>query len=67
LILQANIIRRYYDRYIRKSNAWADKKGVARPKTIALSLNEQIVDIGTIPLEETDQTLDCIVTPTTTF
>ncbi|KAI9486751.1 MAG: 5-formyltetrahydrofolate cyclo-ligase [Benjaminiella poitrasii] len=53
----------YYDRCIRKCNAWADKHGFQRPKTVALALNEQILNVGIIPLEETDQRLDCILTP----
>ncbi|KAG2212650.1 hypothetical protein INT47_000627, partial [Mucor saturninus] len=57
----------YYDRYIRKCKAWADEHGTKPPKTVALSLNEQIIDIGTIPLEDTDQTLDCVLTPTEIF
>lgn len=58
---------RYYDRYIKKCNIWADEHGIDRPKTIALSLNEQIVDVGDIPLEETDEQLDFVLTPSNLF
>lgn len=34
---------------------------------VALSLNEQIVPVGDIPLEETDQKLDVILTPENVF
>ncbi|CAO0794409.1 unnamed protein product [Mucor circinelloides] len=57
----------YYDRYIKKCNIWADEHGIDRPKTIALSLNEQIVDVGDIPLEETDEQLDFVLTPSNLF
>ncbi|CEP13330.1 hypothetical protein [Parasitella parasitica] len=57
----------YYDRYIKKCNIWADEHGIDRPKTIALSLNEQILEVGAIPLEETDEKLDFILTPSDTF
>ncbi|KAI8640709.1 5-formyltetrahydrofolate cyclo-ligase-like protein [Parasitella parasitica] len=57
----------YYDRYIKKCNIWADEHGIDRPKTIALSLKEQILEVGAIPLEETDERLDFILTPSDTF
>ncbi|KAI7902294.1 5-formyltetrahydrofolate cyclo-ligase-like protein [Cokeromyces recurvatus] len=53
----------YYDRYIKKCNAWADEHGSQRPKTVALALNEQVVNEDIIPVEETDQKIDCILTP----
>lgn len=34
---------------------------------VALSLREQIVPIGEIPLEETDQMLDYVLTPENIF
>lgn len=57
----------YYDRYIRKANAWAKDHNASPPKTVALALNEQIVPVGEIPLEETDQMLDYVLTPETIF
>ncbi|KAI9363294.1 5-formyltetrahydrofolate cyclo-ligase [Pilaira anomala] len=57
----------YYDRYIKKCNAWSEEHGKQPPKLVALALNEQIVPVGTIPLEETDQTLDHILTPLEIF
>jgi 5-formyltetrahydrofolate cyclo-ligase len=52
----------YYDRYIRKCNAWAAENGKETPKTVALALNEQLIDLNVIPLEETDQKLNTILT-----
>ncbi|KAI8063168.1 5-formyltetrahydrofolate cyclo-ligase [Gongronella butleri] len=53
----------YYDRYLLKYAAWAEQHSKPPLKTAALALQEQILDVGVIPLEETDQTLDYIVTP----
>ncbi|KAI8887890.1 5-formyltetrahydrofolate cyclo-ligase [Backusella circina FSU 941] len=52
----------YYDRYIRKCNTWAAEHGKNAPQTVALALNEQMVDLNIIPLEETDQKLNAILT-----
>ncbi|GAA5814298.1 hypothetical protein MFLAVUS_007792 [Mucor flavus] len=57
----------YYDRYIRKCKAWSEENGKQAPSLVALALNEQIVEVGTIPLEETDQVLDIILTPLEIF
>ncbi|KAI8356646.1 5,10-methenyltetrahydrofolate synthetase [Blakeslea trispora] len=57
----------YYDRYIRQSKLWAKDHQLPPPKTVALSLQEQIVEPGIIPLEETDQALDNILTCTTIY
>ncbi|CEI98661.1 Putative Elongation factor 1-beta [Rhizopus microsporus] len=34
---------------------------------LALALDQQIVDVGVIPLEETDETLDCVLSPSFIF
>ncbi|ORX50104.1 5-formyltetrahydrofolate cyclo-ligase [Hesseltinella vesiculosa] len=57
----------YYDRYLRKYNDWAQQHGKPKVKTVALALREQMVDIGTIPLEPTDQQLDHILTADQTY
>ncbi|CEJ04292.1 Putative MTHFS protein [Rhizopus microsporus] len=57
----------YYDRYLRKCKSWAEANNTAPPKTIALALDQQIVDVGVIPLEETDETLDCVLSPSFIF
>ncbi|CAO3590199.1 unnamed protein product [Absidia cylindrospora] len=53
----------YYDRYLLNYQEWAIKNNKPMVKTVALALQEQIVDVGTIPLENTDQQLDYILTP----
>ncbi|KAL0097629.1 hypothetical protein J3Q64DRAFT_1067022 [Phycomyces blakesleeanus] len=53
----------YYDRYIEKCNEWAERTKNASPTTVALALNEQIIETGRIPLEHTDKKVDCIITP----
>ncbi|KAI8339361.1 5-formyltetrahydrofolate cyclo-ligase [Chlamydoabsidia padenii] len=53
----------YYDRYLLKYQDWATRNKKPMVKTVALALQEQIVDLGTIPLEQTDQKLDYILTP----
>ncbi|SAM06231.1 hypothetical protein [Absidia glauca] len=53
----------YYDRYLLKYQDWATRNNKPMVKTVALALQEQIVDLGTIPLEQTDQKLDHILTP----
>ncbi|CEG69819.1 Putative 5-formyltetrahydrofolate cyclo-ligase [Rhizopus microsporus] len=57
----------YYDRYLRKCKSWAEANNTAPPKTIALALDQQIVDVGVIPLEETDEMLDCVLSPSFIF
>ncbi|OBZ85650.1 5-formyltetrahydrofolate cyclo-ligase [Choanephora cucurbitarum] len=57
----------YYDRYIRQCKLWAEQNQLPPPKTVALSLEEQIVEPGRIPLEDTDQTLDTVLTCTTIY
>ncbi|KAG1148929.1 hypothetical protein G6F37_002888 [Rhizopus arrhizus] len=54
----------YYDRYLLKCKDWAEANNTEPPKTIALALDQQIVDVGVIPLEETDQALDVVLSPT---
>ncbi|CAO3608293.1 unnamed protein product [Cunninghamella echinulata] len=57
----------YYDRYLLKCKDWTSTKNKPMVKTVALSLNEQIIDLGKIPLEETDQKLDVILTANQTI
>ncbi|KAI8979842.1 5-formyltetrahydrofolate cyclo-ligase [Mycotypha africana] len=57
----------YYDRFIKECAKWSKEHGAPRAKTVALSLNEQIVDSGVIPTEETDEKLDYILTPESVF
>ncbi|CAO3625193.1 unnamed protein product [Cunninghamella blakesleeana] len=52
----------YYDRYLLKYKDWAISKNKPMVKTVALALNEQIIEVGKIPLEETDQELNTILT-----
>ncbi|KAI9015887.1 hypothetical protein CLU79DRAFT_765148 [Phycomyces nitens] len=53
----------YYDRYIEQCHEWAQKTDNPPPTTVALGLDEQIIEIGKIPLEPTDKQVDCIITP----
>ncbi|KAG1241194.1 hypothetical protein G6F68_016932 [Rhizopus microsporus] len=62
--LELNILLSYYDRYLLKCKDWAEANNTEPPKTIALALDQQIVDVGVIPLEETDQALDVVLSPT---
>lgn len=57
----------YYDRYLSKCKSWAEVNNVKPPKTIALALDQQIVDLGVIPLEKTDETLDFVLSPSHLF
>ncbi|KAI8974303.1 hypothetical protein BDB01DRAFT_806979 [Pilobolus umbonatus] len=53
----------YYDKYIQKCNQYADEHQISRPKTVGLALTEQLIGPGRIPMEDTDQTLDYVITP----
>ncbi|KAI8099371.1 5-formyltetrahydrofolate cyclo-ligase [Halteromyces radiatus] len=53
----------YYDRYLLKYQDWANTNHRPMVKTVALALQEQMVDVGVIPLQETDQKVDYILTP----
>ncbi|KAI9286885.1 hypothetical protein BC943DRAFT_275286 [Umbelopsis sp. AD052] len=55
--------RGYYDRYMQQCEEWAAKNSRQPPKTVALALREQMVDVGRIPLEPTDRKPDVILTP----
>ncbi|KAJ2963413.1 hypothetical protein NQZ79_g1573 [Umbelopsis isabellina] len=55
--------RGYYDRYITKCAEWAAQNNRLPPKTVALALNEQMVEVGRIPLEPTDRKPDVLLTP----
>lgn len=55
--------RGYYDRYIQQCSEWADSKQRAPPKTVALALREQMVEVGRIPIEPTDRKPDVLLTP----
>jgi 5-formyltetrahydrofolate cyclo-ligase len=78
--IELNILLSYYDRYLLKCKDWAEANNTEPPKTskqlsthsilliipriVALALDQQIVDVGVIPLEETDQALDVVLSPT---
>ncbi|KAI7869366.1 hypothetical protein BDF14DRAFT_356366 [Spinellus fusiger] len=53
----------YYDRYIEKCQQWASTSRCSPPTTVALALNEQILQPGILPIESTDKQLDYILTP----
>ncbi|KAH8556252.1 5,10-methenyltetrahydrofolate synthetase-like protein [Umbelopsis sp. PMI_123] len=55
--------RGYYDRYMQQCQEWAAKNNRQPPKTVALALRDQIVDIRRIPLEPTDRKPDVLLTP----
>ncbi|KAL1934218.1 hypothetical protein VTP01DRAFT_6400 [Rhizomucor pusillus] len=52
----------YYDRYIRRCHEWAIKNNRNPPKTVGLALQKQILQVGKIPVEPTDQKIDRIIT-----
>ncbi|CAM0138402.1 hypothetical protein VKS41_002953 [Umbelopsis sp. WA50703] len=55
--------RGYYDRYMTKCSEWAAQNNRLPPKTVALALKEQMVEVGRIPLEPTDRKPDVLLTP----
>ncbi|KAI7880581.1 5-formyltetrahydrofolate cyclo-ligase [Lichtheimia hyalospora FSU 10163] len=57
----------YYDKFIQNCHAWAGEHQRAAPKTVGLALNSQVLEKGRIPLEPTDQKIDCILTPSKTI
>lgn len=46
-----------------KCAEWAAQNNRLPPKTIALALSEQMVEVGRIPLEPTDRKPDVLLTP----
>ncbi|KAI9267352.1 5-formyltetrahydrofolate cyclo-ligase-like protein [Sporodiniella umbellata] len=57
----------YYDRYLTQCDQWAQQNHTTPPNTIALALDQQIVEVGRIPLEETDRALDMVLSPSYLF
>ncbi|KAI7859055.1 5-formyltetrahydrofolate cyclo-ligase [Circinella umbellata] len=53
----------YYDKYLRKCNEWAVEHQQEPPKTVGLALSAQLLEAGRIPVEPTDQKIDCIISP----
>ncbi|KDQ58661.1 hypothetical protein JAAARDRAFT_34496 [Jaapia argillacea MUCL 33604] len=51
----------YYDRFI--TNCISSKVDVRRPSLVALSLREQILQSGVVPIGEHDWKMDAIITP----
>lgn len=54
---------RYYDCFIERSTAARRAEGLGPPLTVALALNEQLVDDDRIPVGPFDQQVDYVVTP----
>jgi 5-formyltetrahydrofolate cyclo-ligase len=46
-----------------KCSEWAAQNNRLPPKTVALALKEQMVEVGRIPLEPTDRKPDVLLTP----
>ncbi|KAI0048487.1 nagb/rpia/CoA transferase-like protein [Auriscalpium vulgare] len=53
----------YYDRYITSYAAHAASKSAPRPLLVALSLREQLLESGAVPMSEHDWKMDFIVGP----
>ncbi|KAI9266659.1 5-formyltetrahydrofolate cyclo-ligase [Phascolomyces articulosus] len=53
----------YYDKYLRACGAWAAEHNQQPPKTVGVALSAQLLEAGRIPVEPTDQKIDCILSP----